>query len=185
MVTAITETIAARGYPDMTIVEVAARASASLSTFYANFENKEEALLAALERERDQSLTAFRAAYDAAPDWPLAMRAGLDALFGFLAAEPAAARVAVVGALTAGPDVLEAADRSAQALRQFMEPGREVASGQPELVLEALCNAVYALADGQIRADRTERLRELAPAAAFVQLAPFLGAEAACAAANS
>lgn len=185
LLTAITETIAKRGYPDTTIIEIAERASASLSTFYGNFENKEEALLAALDREREQSLIAFREAYEAMPDWPQATRAGLDALFGFLAAEPAAATVAVVGAFTAGHDVLEAADQTVQAFQIFLEPGHELAPDVPPLVTEAVGNAVHALIYGQIRQSRVERLRELTPTAAFVQLAPFVGAEAASAAANS
>jgi len=185
LVTAIAETIAERGYPDTTIIEIADRASASLSTFYGNFENKEAALLAALERERDQSLAVFRAAYEAAPDWPLAMRAGIDALFGFLAAEPAAASVAVVDVFTAGPDALEAGDQTLQAFQTFLQPGLELAPDRPRLVAEVVGNATYALIYGHIRQDRVQRLRELTPTATFVQLAPFIGTAAACAAANS
>jgi AcrR family transcriptional regulator len=184
LVTATTETIAQRGYPDTTIIEIAGRASASLSTFYGNFENKEEALLAALDRERDQSVSVFRAAYDAEPDWPLATRAGIDALFGFLAAEPAAASVAAVDAFTAGPDGLEAGDRTVQAFQVFLAPGLEIAPDRPPIFTEAVGNAVHALIYGQIRQARVERLRELTPTATFVQLAPFVGAVAACAAAN-
>jgi AcrR family transcriptional regulator len=184
LVTAVTETIAERGYPDATIIDIANRASASLSTFYDNFENKEEALLAALEREREQSLSAFRAAYEAAPDWPSAIRAGIDAWFGFLAAEPAAASIAIVDAFTAGPEALEAGDRTTWAFQAFLEPGRELASDLPPIASEAVGNAVYALIYGQIRQSRIERLRELTPTATFVQLAPFIGAATACTVAN-
>ena len=185
LVTAITETIAERGYPETTIIEIADRASASLSTFYGNFENKEEALLAALDREREQSLSVFRAAYETEPDWPLATRAGLDALFGFLAAEPAAASVAVVDVFTAGPEALEAGDQTIRAFQTFLEPGPERAPDLPAIVPEAVGNAVYALIYGQIREARIERLRELTPTATFVQLAPFVGAAAAASAANA
>jgi len=185
LVTAITETIAERGYPDATIIEIADRASASLSTFYGNFENKEEALLAALDREREHSLIAFRAAYDEAPDWPLATRAGIDALFGFLAADPAGASVAVVDVFTAGPDALEAGDQTIHSFQVFLQPALELAPDKPPLVTEAVGNAVYALVYGQIRQDRVEQMRELTPTAAFVQLAPFVGTAAACTAANA
>jgi AcrR family transcriptional regulator len=184
LVTAITETIAEHGYPDTTIIEIAERASASLSTFYGSFENKEEALLAALDREREQSLIAFRAAYEAAPDWPLAVRAGTDALFGFLAAEPAAASIAIINAFTAGPDALEAGDQTIRAIQVYLEPGLELAPDSSGLVTEAVSNAVYALIYGHVREGRAERLRELTPTATYVQLAPFIGATAACATAN-
>ena len=184
LVTAVAETIAERGYPEATIIEIASRASASLSTFYGNFENKEEALLAVLDRERAQSLAAFRAAYEAETDWPRAVRAGTDALLGFLAAEPAAASVAVVDASTAGAAGLEASDRTIHAFHVFLEPGHELLPGNP-LVTEAVGNAVHALVYGQIRQSRVERLRELTPTATFVQLAPFVGADTACATANA
>jgi AcrR family transcriptional regulator len=185
LVTAITESIAERGYPNTTIVEIAERASASLSTFYGNFENKQEALLASLEREREQSLAAAWAAVEAAPDWPQGVRAGIDALFGFFAAEPAAASVAIVAAFTAGEEGLEGGDQTIWAFHVFLEPGRELAPDTTPLVSEAIGNAVYSLVYGQIRAGRVERMRELAPTATFVALAPFTGAAAACAAANA
>jgi AcrR family transcriptional regulator len=184
LVTAITDTVADRSYPDTTIVEIAERASASLSTFYGNFENKEEALLAALHREREQSLTTAAAAIEAAPDWPAGIRAGLDALFGFYAAEPAAASVAIVDAFTAGSEGPEAGDQTIRAFHVFLEPGRELAPGLTPLAFEAIGNAVYALVYGQIRQDRVERMRELTPTATFVVLVPFLGAATAAAVAN-
>lgn len=185
LVTAITETIAARGYPETTIVEIAERAAASLSTFYGNFENKLEALLAALDREREQSLTAAWAAVEAAPDWEHGIRAGVDAVFGYFAAEPAAARVAIVEAFTAGTEGLESGDQSIWAFHVFLQPGRELTPDMHELVDEALANAVYSLAYRQIRQQRVERMRELTPTATFVTLAPFTGAAAACAVANA
>ncbi|HEX2071762.1 MAG TPA: TetR/AcrR family transcriptional regulator [Thermoleophilaceae bacterium] len=185
LVTAITETIAERGYPETTIIEIADRASASLSTFYGNFENKEEALLAALEREREQSLAAAGAAYESAPDWPSGVQAGIDALFGFFAAEPAAASVAIVDAFTAGPEGLESGDQTIWAFHVFLAPGHELVRGTTPLVSEAIGNAVYSLVYGQIRAGRVARMRELMPVATFVALAPFTGAAQACAVANA
>ena len=181
LVTAITETIAERGYPDATIIEIAERASASLSTFYGNFENKQEALLAALDREREQSLAATSAAIDAAPDWPRSIRDGLDALFGFLAAEPAAASVAIVDAFTAGAEGLEGGDQTIWAFHVFLEDGRELAPDSTPLLPEALGNAVYALVYRHIRAGRGEQLRELTPIATFIVLAPFMDSAVACA----
>jgi AcrR family transcriptional regulator len=185
LITAITDTIAERGYPDTTIIEIAERASASLSTFYGNFENKEEALLAALEREREQSLAAAGAAFAAAPDWPRGVLAGLDALFGFFAAEPAAASVAIVAAFTAGPTALEGGDQTIWAFHVFLQPGHELVPDAAPLVSEAIGNAIYALVYSQIRSGRVERMRELTPTATFVALAPFTGVARASATANS
>ncbi|NLT06778.1 MAG: TetR/AcrR family transcriptional regulator, partial [Solirubrobacterales bacterium] len=184
LISAITEVMANRGYPDTTIIEIAETASASLSTFYANFENKEEAFIAALGRERVESLAAAQAAFEAAPDWGAAVRDGLDALFAYLAAEPAAARLAIVESYRGGPEVLEDADKTVRAFHRFLEPGYAIADGLDPLTSEAIGNAINALAYTQIRSERVERLRELGPTAAFICLAPFLGAADACATAN-
>ena len=175
LVTAITDTIAERGYPETTIIEIAERASASLSTFYGNFENKEEALLAALDREREQSLTAAGTAFAAASDWPQGIRDGIDALFAYFAAEPAAASVAIVDAFTAGHEGLEGGDETIRAFHVFLQPGHELRPDSSPLLSEAVCNAVYSLVYRQIREARVERMRELAPTATFVTLAPFVG----------
>jgi AcrR family transcriptional regulator len=185
LVTATTETIAKQGYSDAAIIEIASHASASLSTFYGLFENKEEAMLTALDRQREQALVAFRSAHGDVAEWPLALRAGIDALFAFLAAEPEATHLAFVDALSAGPDAREAGDLTIRAIQELLETGREAAPEQPPVVAEAVANALYALVSGQVRQERTERLRELAPTATFVQLAPYLGAAEACAAANA
>jgi len=184
LITAITSVMAERGYPDTTIIEIAETASASLSTFYGNFENKEEAFIAALGRERLESLAAARAGFEAAPDWGAAVRDGLDALFAYLAAEPASARLAIVESYRGGPEVLEDADKTVRAFHRFIEPGFAIADGLDPLTAEAIGNAVNALAYEQIRAGRVERLREWAPTAAFIALAPFLGAADACVTAN-
>ncbi len=184
LVTAITGTIADRGYADATIIEIAERASASLSTFYANFENKEEALLAALDREREQSLAATAAAVEAASSWEEGVRDGIDALFGFLGAEPDAANVAIVDAFTAGAEGLEGGDQTIWAFHGFLDGGRELAPDTEPLVSEAIGNAVYSLAYEHIRQDRGDRMRELAPIATFLALAPFTGTATACAVAN-
>jgi hypothetical protein len=49
---------------------------------------------------------------------------------------------------------------------------------------EAIGGAIYALLHDQMRAGSPPRLAQIAPLATYITLAPFLGAEAACAVAN-
>jgi hypothetical protein len=92
--------------------------------------------------------------------------------------------VAVVEAFTAGEEGLEAGDDTIRAFHVFLKPGYERAPDTIPLVSETTTNAVHALASVQIRQGRVERMRELAPTATFVTLAPFVGAKQACAVAN-
>jgi AcrR family transcriptional regulator len=184
LITAVTDVIAADGYPGATIVEIANRSSSSLSTFYGNFENKEEALLTALDRAREQSLVATKAATARTSDWRAAIRVGIDSLFGYFAAEPAAAKIVAVEAFTAGPEGLEGGDQTIAAFRDGLDLGCQGPGASKPLVAEAVGNAIYSLAYNQIRRDRTDQLRTLTPTATFVALAPMAGAARACAIAN-
>ncbi len=183
LVAAITATVADRGYPSTTIAEIADRASASLSTFYAQFPGKQEAFLAALERASRDTIAVAAAAYQQTPDWPQAARDGLDALFGFLAAEPAVASLGVE-AYAAGPRALEHGDATIQAFHRFLEPGYDRLAQPGEPISEAIGGAVLTLTHGHVRQHRAERMRDLTPLATYLTLAPFVGATAACAVAN-
>ncbi len=178
---AMTEIVAEQGYPETTIAEIVNRAGASLSTFYANFATKEEAFAATVERAREEMLAAALPAYQRAPDWPRAIRDGLDALFGFMAAEPAASATALVHAFSAAARALDATAGVEEILEQVLAPGYELAPEAVPVASEAIGGAIYALVYAQIRRDRIERLRELAPTATFVAIAPFTGAGEACA----
>ena len=83
-----------RGYPAVTIAEIAARAQMSQATFYANFDDKEAALLATLDSAAAQAMAVMGPAARRSPDWPNALRAGFGALCFFSATEPDFARLA-------------------------------------------------------------------------------------------
>ena len=77
---ALAAVVAEKGYPAMTIGDIAARASISLSTFYANFADKEEAMLAAVDSGSSQMLATTLPAFRRAPDWPHAVRGAFGAM---------------------------------------------------------------------------------------------------------
>jgi AcrR family transcriptional regulator len=186
LTTAMTATVAEHGYPNATISEIADRAAASLSTFYAHFPTKEDAFQAVVDRAHTDLIAAAVPPYERAGDWRHGVRDGLDALLGFLAAEPAVASVAVIDVLAAGPAALEGGDRTLAALDAYLAAGYdEAAASPPAIASEAIAGAIYSLVYAQIRKRRVERMRELAPTAAFVALAPFLGSREACAVANA
>jgi AcrR family transcriptional regulator len=173
-----------RGYPAMTIAEIASRASMSQATFYAHFSDKEEALLAALDSAAQQALAVMLPASRRAPDWPNALRAGIGALCYFGAAEPDFARMAAVETYAAGTAALEVRDRSIERMRVLMKPGLMLNPGVPLIVADAIIGAVWGLLYKQIVTKGPQSMPEMAPLASYMALAPFIGAEEAAEVAN-
>ncbi len=185
IVTAVIELVAEKGYPNMAITEIADRGALSLTTFYAHFDSKEAAFLGAIEHGWRRALDAVMPAYRAGADWPHAMSAGVHAFFALFALNPPLGRVGAVDAYEGGPGGLERRDQGIAAAQLLLQEGHQLNPSVPPIASQAIGASIYALLSRQIRDRGAERLYEVAPAAAFIALAPFLGSEDAVAVANA
>jgi len=182
---ALAVVIAEKGYTQTTIDEVIARASMSATTFYANFKGKEDALMAAIDGGGAQVVAAMMPAFERSADWPSGVRAAFGAMFSFLATRPALAHLMAVGVYGAGVPALKRRARALAPLGALIEGGAPGRRHQiPAVGLEAIAGAVYGLMYRQVRKGGAESLPALAPFCTYLTLAPFIGAEEACAAAN-
>jgi AcrR family transcriptional regulator len=184
IVAAVTEIITEKGYPAMTITEIAQRAAISLSTFYAHFENKPDVFLAAIDDGERQLLEATIPAYQAGTDWPHAVKDGLYAFFAFLTTNTATARLGGSDMFSGGPLALERHERSVQSFQALLAPGYQEHPIVRPIASEAIGSAIAALIYQQLRRKGAKRLYHVAPTATFLALAPFVGAERATAVAN-
>lgn len=173
-----------RGYPAVTIAEIAARASISQATFYSHFADKDDALLAALDSAAAQMLGVVMPASRRAPDWEHGVRAAIGALCAFGAAEPDLACLAAVESYAAGPLILDDRDRTLETIRALLAPGYELAPETKPLVADAVIGAVWGLVYNKICKDGPRSLPEVAPLASYMALAPFVGPERAAEIAN-
>ena len=154
---ALAAVVAEKGYPAMTIGDIAARASISLSTFYANFADKEEAMLAAVDSGSSQMLATTLPAFRRAPDWPHAVRGAFGAMFAFCAAEPEYTTLGAVDVYAAGRRALEQRDEVMRTMEGPAGPGlRAQARRQPD---RRRGNRRRDLLD-DLRPDQTRRCRE-------------------------
>lgn len=183
MLAAITEAVAEKGYQAMTITEIAQRGAVSLSTFYAHFESKGDAFVAAIEDGEQRLFGATLPAFQASRDWPDAVRNALHAFFAFLATNPATAKLGGVDVYSGGPKALARHEQTLNRFQTLLEPGVE-RYGTGPIVPEAIGGAISTLAYDQLAAGNPERLYELAPTATFLALAPFVGNERAVELAN-
>lgn len=180
----VAATVAEKGYPAMTLDDIAKNAGASLTTFYQHFDGKEEAFLAAYDSAVAQAAAAALPPFRWSRSWPQAVRAALEAYLSFFAAEPLWARITMVDVLTAGQSGIEHRDRSLALFEEILRPGAEQAPEASPLAVEAIGGAVHALIYEQIRRRGAEHLLQILPAVTFIALAPFVGAQEAIAVAN-
>jgi AcrR family transcriptional regulator len=176
--------VAEQGYANTTIDQVVKRASMSATTFYAHFDGKEDALMAAIDSGAAQLVAATVPAYHRAAKWQDGIRAAYGAMFSYLASWPAFARLLAVEVYAAGPDAVERRVQGFKPLEALGTGFMESAPDTPPIALEAIAGSVYALAYRQIRDKGPQSLPSLAPICTYITLAPFVGAEEACRAAN-
>jgi AcrR family transcriptional regulator len=173
---ALAATVAEKGYPGATVAEIVDRASTSQRTFYENFANKEEALLAALDTGSARMLAKTLPAFRRAQDWQQAVRIAYDEMFSFGHEEPEYSRLGAVEMYAAGKRALQTRDTIMEGLEALLAPGYELAPATPPVAAEAIGGAIYALVYDHVKARGPESLPELVPMATYMTLAPFLGA---------
>ena len=179
---AVTNLTARNGYAALTVEGIAADASVSLQAFYEHFGDKEDAFLVAYEIGQDKALALAERAYDAQPDWRHGVRAGIAALFGFLAGEPAFAHMAMIDVLAASERATARALKGAAPYAQMLHPGPEHthAGRRPtEITVQAIGGGLFELMLHHALQGRTHELPVMVPRATYFALAPFIGAEAA------
>jgi AcrR family transcriptional regulator len=182
---AVTELIAEKGYPEMAITEIAARARVSLTTFYQHFDGKEAAFREAFLVGQQQTWEATRAHFEAAPDWPSAVSMGARAFLAFLASHPATAHLGNVGAFTTGAVGLDLRAETLERFGSLLDDGFRQFPETAPIAREAIVATVDAMIFSWLRHEGAERLYEIAPTVVAIVLAPFVGNERACTLANA
>jgi AcrR family transcriptional regulator len=181
---ALAAAVAKNGYPATKLSEIATRASISLSTFYEYFDGKEEAMRAAVDSGSAQMLAAMLPAFRRATDWPESIRLTYEAMFAWAASEPDYAQLGAVEVYAAGRRALEQRDQVMEGLEALLGTGYELAPNTSPIAAEAIGGAIYALIYDQVKSGGPASLPQIGPLATYITLAPFLGAEQACAVAN-
>lgn len=179
---AIANLTAARGYPALSLEDVAAEASVSLQTFYDHFESKEEAFTATYELGHARTVAVCMEAFAAEPTWTEGLRAAVAALLDFLAAEPSYAHMTCVDMVVAFPGLTERMEQAGSSYAQLIVPGDAGGTGGSPLAGEAIVGGLFELLHDYVAQGRTARLPELATHATYIALTPFVGSEAAAAA---
>jgi AcrR family transcriptional regulator len=142
---AVARVVAEKGYGAMSTNDVAAEAAISLTTFYEHFEDKRDAVLAALEMSGAQITASAVPAARRAEGWQQGVRALYEGMCAYFAAEPEMAQLAMVGVYGAGPKALARRDRVIDSLSEMLGPGFAANPEAPSVSGEAIGATVYAM----------------------------------------
>ena len=180
IVDATAEIVAEKGLAALTIPDIAKRANVSHQTFYEMYPTKQDAFLGAQKVGLHQALGIAVEAYEAyTDDWPRGVAAGLRALLGYLASEPAHAHLTVVDTFAASPLATEIRDTGLHAFASYLQPGFHFPVGRstPAIAPEAIAGGIWQVLHHYVEHDIVEQLPCAAPQLTFFTLAPFLGAK--------
>ena len=181
---AVAEACSAKGYGEMSVEDIIAAAGVSRRTFYEHFKNKEHAFLAAYDAVVVQLFGRVNGAIEAAETLPDKIRAGLGAFLGFLASEPAFARMCIVDVLAAGSEAVARRDGamrgfSALILQNVKEEIGDDAPPALDVISETVVGGIYEVVYARVLRREFDELPRLLPDLVYALLLPFLGPRAA------
>ena len=165
MLEAIVELVAAHGYAGTTVGGIAAKAGVSRTTFYEQFESKEDCFRVAYDAVAAKVIEAIVAAASGIEDKGDQLRAGIDAYLRYGAEHPAAAATFIVEVHTAGPEALE---QRYHLLKRFCEVIDGYLPDIRPAASMALVTSIDAMAHHLIRRGRADELQKLSSDAHYV-----------------
>jgi len=174
---AIAELTAEQGYDATKIGDIVRRAGVARKTLYDNFEGKEEVFLSAFDTAVNEALERIEAECAAVDGgWEERVQAGLAAFLGYVAENPALARMCMIEALSA---TQTATERYEAAMQRFVDLTKQTVPQDdqlPETIEETLVGGVAWIVYQQIRRQEAEQAEDLLPELSEFMLAPFHGA---------
>jgi AcrR family transcriptional regulator len=172
--------LAEHGYAALTVQGIIEAAGVSRTTFYANFEDRRDCVLAAHRDAFERLVALIMRACATEREWPDKARAALSASLAFISAEPSAARL-----LTLSPVAADRAlgqhvrDSNAHLATLLRDARRHTPFGAllPDLVEEGLIGGILALLGARVLAGGADTLTELEPQLLQFLLTPYVGLE--------
>jgi AcrR family transcriptional regulator len=175
----VAELAAKEGVACLTAEHVARRAGAAPDALSRHFESVDACFFSALKLMSVEAMARAMRESRGAPDWPTAVCRSVRAVLCKIAEDPIFARAAFVAVYTAGPAGME---QQADLMLSFATAlvRRAPGSAKPSpLVAEAIVGSIWSIAHRHVVHDRARVLPSRWPHAAYLTLAPIVGAEAA------
>jgi AcrR family transcriptional regulator len=184
--TGMIEVVAERGYAAASVARVIEVARISRRTFYDHYADKEEAFFDVYRQVTDFLIAAMVEAGKAERGgWPARVRAELAALLAAYEANPDLARFTLMAPPAAGGDAAAAYREFLERLLAVIREGRPKRAKRPSPAAEyGLVGGLAGLLVAAVETGRGRRLEPLLPEVTELVLTPYLGRDAALAAAT-
>lgn len=166
----------------ITVAKIIGRARVSRKTFYEQFCDREDCLLAAFEQAVDDARLLAVAAYEREPGWRQGMRSALSRLLAFFDEEPVLARLLLLYPPTARGNVQAASAQVLAELARAVDRGRDAEGASrhaPAFTGEAVVGGILTVVSARLpRSEAGPLTALLGPLMSMIVL-PYLGADAA------
>ena len=180
LLAAMTESVAVRGYAATSVERVIELAGVSRATFYEQFGNRRECLLAAHAAVLERFLEDVSAACSGETVWRDRAAAAIGAAVEFAIRHPDEARLLALDTIAADAEAARHALAGADRLVAMLRTGRKhhtQAADLPEVTERALVGAVASAVNWHLL--KGESLRGLEPQLIYLVLTPYVGSAAA------
>lgn len=170
------------GAAHVTVADIVARSGVSRRTFYEQFTDIEDCLIATAQHALDRVSVAVVRAFRETSRWRGGIRAALCELLVFLDREPHLGRLLIVESLSGGPRLLRCRSEVIGRLIDAVDQGRSEAKASAaatRLTAEGVVGAVLSVVYSRLSEGDGEPLTELAGPLMSMIVLPYLGAAAA------
>lgn len=177
---------AERGYRQVSVADIVKAAAIARGRFYDNFASKEDCFFALYDATTAATLERVAGACAASIEsFPERVAAGIVALLEAIEADPYAARACVVEGPAVGQTINLRFEKLVGDFAALLRSGRSDAESSelPETVEETVVGGLYWLLYYALLEKRPKKISRLRPQLVEFSLIPFIGAEAAAAAA--
>jgi AcrR family transcriptional regulator len=166
------------GWATLTVKDIIEAAGVSRTTFYANFTDKRDCVLAAHRDAFERLVALIMRACATEREWPRKARAALSASLALMAAEPGAARLLTLSAVTADTTIgRHVRDSNAHLVTLLRDGRRHTPFGAllPDLVEEGLIGGLLGILGTRVVAGDKGALTALEPELVQLLLTPYIG----------
>jgi AcrR family transcriptional regulator len=171
--------LAERGYAELRVGEITYRAGVSRATFYQQFRNKHDCVLAAQDEAYDRLNEAIATACADAADWPTGVAAAIGAGLDFAAEAPEQARLVLAAHhIASDPGLARHGLQAHTNLAEVFRSGRQDHPDANEalaLTDQALLGALMSVVGARLLAGEAGSLAELKPDLIRMVLTPYVG----------
>lgn len=181
LLAAVVRVTADKGYEAMSVADILEQAAVGRQSFYEQFSDKRDCLLAAHQLLVDDLEATATAAFASGGPWPQRVRAGLAAVLDWFAINPEAARVTLVELATTGLVARERFQASFHRFTAMLDEGLEepaAPTDMPNITSFAAATAFARIYEETVKG-RIAELPRLLPELTFELLVPFVGETAA------